>query len=106
MDITYDEARSNAEKIADEKIKVRVIAGMELLKNQYGESWVNHIDPDKLIMSDTQCCVLGQLYGSYFGMEREFDIHGEDYGFDADLYYDIDYGDLDEAWKGVLGGEG
>lgn len=60
--ITYGEARTRAEKICDEILKARIIRGMELLREKWGEDFVDHIDPGTLSLASPNYCVLGQLY--------------------------------------------
>jgi hypothetical protein len=110
---TYDEVRSDAEKIADAALKTRVIRGIELLQKKHGDGWIE-IDLKTLDLRDGDRCVLGQLYGDYEqGLEalapRECAfLNGTRYAFDiTDLLdyecEDQEYDDLDDAWRLVLG---
>jgi hypothetical protein len=109
---TYDEVRSDAEKIADAALKTRVIRGIELLQKKYGDGWIEKIDLKTLDLGDGDRCVLGQLYGEYErGLEtlaiKTF-LDGAMYAFDIDdlLDYEFDadeYDALDDAWRLVLG---
>jgi len=49
----------------DRKVRQRVLDGIELLKKEYGEDWVDHIDMERLDLSSGTSCVLGQLYGDW-----------------------------------------
>ncbi len=108
--VTYRDMRSRAAVIVDEDIKRRVLAGIELLNEKFGPDWVDHIDPNSLILSDSSCCVLGQVYEGAVDYDKDCDgfdagvrLLGirvpSDYGFDINRE---DYDDLDEAWKEVL----
>jgi hypothetical protein len=111
---TYDELRTNAEKIADAAVKKRVLQGLELLHVKYGDDWIDHIDPTTLDMANSRFCVLGQVYGDYeqgvVALDiNEIDGYEADYGFmNAHGYqsYDgryISFEELDEAWLTVIG---
>lgn len=77
---TYEAVRSNAERIADEFVKERVIRGIELLKDEWGEDWVDHVDPSCLVLSSGKHCVLGQLYADATPTEEQWEYARE---FDA-----------------------
>lgn len=98
----YGEMRSNAEVIKDDLIKKRVIRGMELLQERYGEEWVDHISPENLDLGDGGSCILGQVYGGYNdGLGKLRIRNGSIYGFDSDNS-GINYEDLNKAWKKVF----
>lgn len=123
--LTYGELRSNAEKIADEVVKERVLAGIEVLNDKYGPDWVDKVDPATLCVSSTIACVLGQVYhdaevpakrwrdmvsddGYWRGLlilNGEVEEHPEQYGFAADDEEDDDYRTLTSAWRVALGDE-
>lgn len=60
--LTYGEMRTNAEKIADEEIKDRILAGIDVLNEKFGPDWVDHVDVTTLDLSSPNACVLGQVY--------------------------------------------
>ena len=131
--LTYDEARSNAEKIADAVLKARILRGMELLKERFGEDWVEHIDIDSLSMHSPDQCVLGQLYedapltaeqrqdlaqyGNHYSessvvpgyfkglviIDGEMQAAPGEFGFDT--YGEETYAELGEGWLTVFGEE-
>lgn len=124
--LTYGELRTNAEKIADELVKVRVLAGIEVLNEKYGPDWVDKVDPATLCLSSTNACVLGQVYhraevpeakrglpmASGDGYWRallilngEVEEYPEHYGFAVDDEEDGDYKTLTNAWLVALGEE-
>jgi hypothetical protein len=100
---TFGELRSRAEQIQDEKIKERVIKGIALLTEEYGENWPDKIDTTYMTLSSGSSCVLGQVYGDYhvglvrLGIEGE----GSSYGFDTGSEGES-YGELNDAWRKVL----
>lgn len=104
---TYGEMRTRAERIYDEIIKERVLAGLEALQRDYGDAWVEKIDCEELDLSNEAQCVLGQVYGSFDDGLSEIVPEGNtahliwarDHGFYDD---DCDYSDLDEAWHAIL----
>jgi hypothetical protein len=63
--LTYGEMRSEEEQAVDRVVLARVRKGIELLKEKHGDDWVEKIDLRKLKLSNSSCCVLGQLYGKY-----------------------------------------
>lgn len=116
--LTYGELRMNAERIYDGRVKERVLAGMELLREKYGDDFADHIDPGSLNLEDGGSCVLGQLYGGagVCGYVRGLAILDGDliadedaaarYGFlVADDEEDYTYEELTDAWLVALGAE-
>lgn len=112
---TYGEMRTRAQRIFDWQIKERVLAGIEVLREKHGDSFVDYIDCATLDLSDGAWCVLGQLYGGYVEGVRvicptglgsiDQDIWAEDHGFYLPLEEGDDggeYEDLTEAWLTVL----
>lgn len=97
---TFRDQRFSAEKIADEILKEKILRGLELLKKEYGEDWVEKIDPDRLDMSSCTYCVLGQLEGNYEVARDRLKITGSVYGFDSGG--SSGYRDLTEAWRLVI----
>lgn len=105
--LTYGEMRSRAEKIEDKKIKERVLTGLLLLQERWGDEWADHIDLRTLDMGNGSYCVLGQLYGSYMTGLSSLGINsGRDFGFDVNRKFSarsyVEYDALDVAWKSVL----
>jgi hypothetical protein len=101
MSTTYGELRTDIQKTIDEELLGRIKAGIALLEEEYGSDWVEHIDMETFDISDTRCCVLGQLYGHYTVGSRQLGIHGPSYGFDL-VSSDHRWDDLQEAWEYVL----
>lgn len=60
--LTYEQARSNAERIADAVVKARVLRGLAVLREKLGPEFADMIDPDELLMDSPNQCALGQLY--------------------------------------------
>lgn len=58
----------------DRKVRANVLNGIELLKREYGEDWVDKIDLDCLHLSSSSSCVLGQLYGDYVVGKRKIGL--------------------------------
>lgn len=107
--LTYGEMRSRAEKIGDAKLKERVLTGLLLLQERWGDDWVDHINPHMLSMSSSHYCVLGQLYGNYAtGLKALQLLNGVEFGFEMDradvnrLWKKREYKELDKAWKSVI----
>lgn len=65
MTATFGEIRTKKEKRHDAELMERVKRGIALLEREYGPSWVDHIDLDRLDLRSGGSCVLGQLYGCY-----------------------------------------
>lgn len=63
--ITYEAARSNAEKIADEALRERVLRGIDVVKEVLGPDWLDTIDPSELLMGSPTECVLGQAFDNH-----------------------------------------
>lgn len=86
----------------DRTIKARVIAGIELLKEKYGENWVEHIDMEKFDIANGERCILGMVYGRYtFGLERLAipEHEGAVYGFSTlGGGVEDNWEDLQAAW--------
>lgn len=126
VEITFGEMRSNAEKIADEVIKERVVRGIELLNERFGPDWVERIDPTYLCLGSSNRCILGQVYRDAdeagvvnadpdFGpweeqsgflralqiLNGDFALHPQDWGFEFDGF--ASYVELNDAWRLALG---
>lgn len=108
---TFDEQRTAAEKLVDAAVKERILRGLDVLREYYGEDWVDHIDPGSLDLSSSTRCVLGQLEDFECGgdfhtaLERidgEVEVTPEAYGFDTEWGSDS-YEELTEAWLTVAG---
>lgn len=70
MDLTSKQVRQNAERIADEDMRRRVLLGVESLDKlvEAGtlvEDWPNWIDPSELNIWSCHECVLGQLFDTW-----------------------------------------
>lgn len=131
---TPGELRTRLEKEVDAMICDRVLRGIALLKEGYGEDFADHINPKTLNLQDSECCVLGQLYENAeptpeqeaaFAEYRGFDWDAENAdGFDlglvildgaamrapADFGFDLpfpsnDWDELQLAWEIVLAAE-
>ena len=80
--------------------------GAALLDEVY-DNWVGEIEIDSLEMSDSDCCVLAQLYGTYSQGERVLSEHLggcsrlSDFGFDIDpnVEEDSDWDILQSEWE-------
>jgi hypothetical protein len=74
--------RSPAMIALDKSVKERVQQGIEFLREEYGEDWVDHIDMKTLCLSDGSCCVLGQLEPIYVGVpeyaEEGYELYAEE----------------------------
>jgi hypothetical protein len=102
--------RTRAQQIVDEQLKEDVLAGLAVLKEQYGDGWVEKIDCKTLDLTSGSACVLGQVCGD-FG-EGVVAIHGhpdddwaKEHGFFARNEDDEDndtWSELDSAWHYVL----
>lgn len=106
MTITYGDMRSRATRIADERLKFRVLAGLEALREEFGDDFADHIDPAKLDMSDVQWCVVGQALrdGDRFKISNPaIATFSHMLGLDEDV--DATYDTLDNTWLYVLGHE-
>lgn len=126
--LTYDEMRSNAEKIADANLKAAILAGMAVLQERYPDTWQARIDVGGLMLDSPTMCVLGQTYDRTLltdeelvrvrrgGDDRPYGMHlnalnsdVEDdpgaHGFDTPDDGIWDYAVLTDAWKLVLAGE-
>lgn len=53
-------------RVFDAIVKARVQRGLALLKEKYGDNWVDKIDPKQLDLADSAVCVVGQLYNQRF----------------------------------------
>lgn len=94
---------SNENEIFD----ARVQNGIAKLNAVHGTNWADKIDVTKLDLSDSDTCVLGQVYGAYVDGLRELGLSV--YGMDAQNYgfTTIDSGDpsnekIQAAWLRVL----
>lgn len=112
MNRTFEEQRTAAEKIEDAEVKARVLKGLEVLREQYGEDWVEHIDVADLDLSSASRCILGQLeplkgneddhYSEALTrINADVAVHPDAYGFDSSEM--ATYTELTEAWVIVAG---
>lgn len=104
---TYEEQRTAAQRIEDADIKERVLRGLELLRQEYGENWVEQITPESLDLASVSRCVLGQVFGNYNEAIARIDGDleaegGAAFGFDTE---GESYEDLTDAWLLVAGAE-
>lgn len=67
---TYDEMRSNAERIFDASLKERVLRGIAVMRETLGPDC--DIDPDELLMESPTQCVLGQTFDTHTPTEEEW----------------------------------
>lgn len=79
--LTYGEMRSNAEKIADEALKKRILSGIEVLNEKFGPDWVEHIDPGSLDLASPNECVLGQVYDGAEVTEEQWRAYSAENGW-------------------------
>lgn len=112
--LNYEQMRSRAERAADARVKERVLQGLAVLQEKYGDAWVEKIDCESLDLRDEAQCVLGQVCGNYFEGVKDLRDSGSysqawavDHGFnifedhdrhDAEAEWDA----LDDAWHAVL----
>ena len=103
---TYGEMRTRAERIADQKVKDAVLAGLSALQAAHGDGWVEEINCRSLNLAHSEFCVLGQIYGEYedgveamCGRDGAYDHDwAVEHGFNTDGSFDV----LDDAWHVVL----
>jgi hypothetical protein len=105
--VAVTETRTREDIEYDELVRQRVERGMELLRKQYGEEWVDHIDCKSLDLRDGAACVLGQLYGNYDHGVSELGItDDENYGFvastDDDQDEENEWDALQRAWERAI----
>lgn len=108
MSTTYAEMRSPEEVAMDRKVLNRVLAGIEILKEEYGDDWVDKINLDTLRLCNAHQCVLGQIGasidgGNYHGqigrLKTKFGDEigaGYEHGFAA--MDNTQYAALDRVW--------
>jgi len=92
----------------DRQIKSRVLQGIEFLKKEYGEDWVEHIDMKKLSLSDGDCCILGQVHPAYHSVTVDDDGYTwEEEGYEAAVeHFNWHHSDYNTPRKlGFLDGE-
>lgn len=110
MTLTPGEMRSNAEKIADANLKKRVLAGIEALREEYGDDFADYITPANLNMRNTMSCMVGQCEAET-GRNSYLLSYPQDLALDIEGYYvytqtqaeRAEYRQLNEAWLTVLG---
>lgn len=103
---TYGEMRTRTQQLFDEDTKERVLAGLTVLQEEFGERWVEKIDCASLDLASSARCVLGQVYGDYddgvialVPEENDNDEWAHAHGFyDCNSAYD----ELQVAWETVL----
>ncbi len=112
--LTYRDMRTRAQEITDERLKERVLAGIDVLNEKYGPNWVDHVDASKLFMESGQACVLGQVYGGYWDGVAALTETSRDDGFgSARMKFGVEHGffqsgdmpsysRLNTAWRKVL----
>jgi hypothetical protein len=111
MTVTYEALRSPAQKEIDQRVLGRVKRGMALLQEVYGDDWVEQINANRLDLSSSSECVLGQVYGEYetgldelWGPDGIGDGHRDraiDHGF-LEGSRTENYPRLTETWRHVL----
>ena len=60
----------------DSELDDRVETGMNFLDANYGEGWVNRIDPNSLDMGDPRSCVGAQLEGEFSLFQEKHGMWG------------------------------
>lgn len=108
--VRYGDRRHALAQAYDKELLLRVQRGVDLLREQYGEDWVDHINPEKLNLMSSDYCVLGQLYNGYITGTRALDIDGHEIGCDTFAYgggedadrIRVDYDELDDIWLEVI----
>ena len=78
------------------EIELRVRNSVDLLDERFGTpKWDERIDLDRLQVSSSVRCVLGQLYGSYGSAPHELIISGRRTAFAGGT-------DVDDEWRHVI----
>lgn len=106
---TYGEMRTRAERIYDEVLKIRILAGLEALQAEFGDEWVEKIDCETLDLSSGSECVLGQTCGGYMegvvmlNKEGKYNAQwASSHGFTALNGGCESWWELDESWHAIL----
>lgn len=129
MSMTYEQERTEGQRIVDAEVKENVLRGLAWLEKTHGPGWEDKIDLATLDLRYGQNCVLGQVYGrddGFFDEDGKSYISGYHYagekffklgaGDDCDeLYYhgftlprdselscDAAWRDLTDEWRNVL----
>lgn len=112
--MTVDDVRSRLPLIEDEYVRTCISRGIDVLTDRFGQSWPDNVNTDRIDMSNTCDCIIGQAFEclgfqaynmalTSLGIANEsaylfgFDVR---FGFVMKNYFDYD--DLDEAWRTVL----
>lgn len=79
-DLTYEQMRTNAERIEDAALKERVVRGIEALnaaveRGDLDADWPNWISPSTLLMSSKTACVLGQVFETIEPTEEQWAVY-------------------------------
>lgn len=99
--VLFRDLRSELMVAYDEYLVEKVEKGYKLLQQEYGDEWVDHINLEWLSMSNTHCCVLGQVYGSYSSGKSKLGIlDGDLHGFDTGP--GEPYSALNQIWQTVV----
>ena len=82
---------------------------------RYGYVWLHHHDPTLILeesidcnilkMSDSRCCIVGQIKGNYYSGLREFNLQHEEavvLGLAIDSRSCYNYDALTREWKKIL----
>lgn len=116
-----NEMLNNAERIAEEDLRDRVVAGIAVLDQAVKDGlldadWPDRIDPIELSMGSVRSCVIGQLYrhrakptvdpyqAGLSIIDGDAQSNPSRYGFDTGGGA-FGYDDLDEAWTIALGAD-
>lgn len=95
--------RRNKDKTEKLFMEKEVRRGIALL-NEKQPGWSDRIEREHLRMSNTDDCVLGQLYGDYYDGVDELEISGQEYEYGFDLKrYDVgEWEDLRNTWLTLM----
>lgn len=81
-ELTYEQMRTNAERIVDAALKERVERGIEALnaaveRGDLDADWPSRIDPAHLLMQSKTQCVLGQTFEEIEPTEEQWAVYRE-----------------------------
>lgn len=91
-----DELLANAQRIVDEELRDRVVAGIAVLDQAVKDGkldpdWPDRIDPSELLMSSARYCVLGQVFRDEEPTQEQQDAYVSATGRTYDDYDEAGY---------------
>lgn len=83
-----EELLANAQRVVDEEIRDRVVAGIAALEQAVKDGrldadWPDRIDPATLTMSSAKHCVLGQVFAEAEPTDEEWERYRTATGYDV-----------------------